>query len=628
MIYLKNNLEEQEVWIPRQDHGDTYVTPCDRDYNDGYADGYEKGQNDGYSSGVTDGITTQKEKLASTAFTHNGVFAREDGWNEVEVNVEQTGTTCNLQEKTETIESGVIGGSWTFAPDSGYDGMSEITIVDDGYGKEQFDLGWGERGLVMVQTAITQNGVYSTPEGYSEVTVNVPQTGSSCNLQNKSVVMTAQTQTFLPDGSGYTENWVYVNSSSFDRSLPITKVRFHMNNVPSGTPRLGATEGCFSELPNKNTDGTYGGNVDQESYGYPRYHKFNMVFNGGKYVNDFTHVNTTEYNITSLNQVETGVYELDFGGTVYWSGVEGALSTPIYSVGTLIEVCVNTYHADYDGMSAITVDASGIYQSGYTSGYTDGSLTGTPDNINYIVVQSAVTISEYGTYAFVHNSGTPVSAMTIYFENGGSGHTGTTFPAYVEILGAVIEPNSYLWNPNADDSHVSVEINNTTYTGGVLYTGSSVTGTLRFIFDNNILPEGFLDGFSLRVLDNVFVEVEEIQRNALRNTSFTSLWLHQLAGADTLFKIDSGAINNNQNLTQIVVGGNNGWSGHTQVIQSNAIVENGNLARIVLNTSIPDAASLFRGSANNGVLLTDTFSNLDSNWWNYLNGKGWTYTSL
>ena len=131
--------------------------------------------------------------------------------------------------------------------------------------------------------------------------------------------------------------WVYVTSPSFDRTFQITKVRFHMNNVPSSSD-YNATEGDFVESPSINTDGLVPYQIDQQTYAYPHYHKFNLLYNSGRYTNDFSHTNTNEYAITSLAQVETGVYELDFGGTVYWGGMQYGSSSFVYTYGNLIEV--------------------------------------------------------------------------------------------------------------------------------------------------------------------------------------------------------------------------------------------------------------------------------------------------
>lgn len=51
-------------------------------------------------------------------------------------------------------------------------------------------------------TAITENGSYTAQYGFKEVVVNVPTSGGGCNLQEKSVTLTAGTQTVTPD-AGY-----------------------------------------------------------------------------------------------------------------------------------------------------------------------------------------------------------------------------------------------------------------------------------------------------------------------------------------------------------------------------------------------------------------------------------------
>lgn len=394
MIYIENNLKKQDVFVPRNDTTICYVSPYDKGYQDGYEDGLDdcgagctlqekevtvtattqtvrpddgyvgmdmvninasqfvlEKYTEGYHDGEENGTEEQKSKLASTAFTQNGVYRREDGWNEVEVAVEQTGTTCNLESKTETvtantqtilpssgydgmsevvvdatnygqdkydegfadgqasvppcppcppcpepnIESGVtfplnsgftqttvtpssgydgigditiydngygqerydngftqgyaqgqadcpscpeiesavtygIGSGFTGAtitPSSGYDGMAEVTITDNGYGQEKYDEGHGDgynEGFTdgqtdilsgMTATAFTQNDTYTNANGWSAVTVNVPQTGSSCNLETKNETLTASTQTFVPS-SGYDGmSSVSVDASSF-----------------------------------------------------------------------------------------------------------------------------------------------------------------------------------------------------------------------------------------------------------------------------------------------------------------------------------------------------------------------------------------------------------------------------
>ena len=72
-----------------------------------------------YSSGYTEGMAAQKALLASTAFTANGTYQRENGWNEVEVAV----PLSSLQTTINT------NGVHTFDPqDYGVEGFSYMTL--------------------------------------------------------------------------------------------------------------------------------------------------------------------------------------------------------------------------------------------------------------------------------------------------------------------------------------------------------------------------------------------------------------------------------------------------------------------------------------------------------------------
>ena len=75
---------------------------------------------DGYSNGKTAGIAEQKAKLDSSTFTSNGTYTREDGWNEITVEVD----TVNNQNKT--VDSSTASQSVTH--DSGYTGLGTVTV--------------------------------------------------------------------------------------------------------------------------------------------------------------------------------------------------------------------------------------------------------------------------------------------------------------------------------------------------------------------------------------------------------------------------------------------------------------------------------------------------------------------
>ena len=105
------------TWYARQDGYDGYhevnvnvdMTPA---YNSGYTEGYTSGETDGYASGVT----YQKSLLTSTTITDNGTYTKEDGWNEVDVNVQPvlTGITATT--------------NGAYYPPSGVDGFHSVEV--------------------------------------------------------------------------------------------------------------------------------------------------------------------------------------------------------------------------------------------------------------------------------------------------------------------------------------------------------------------------------------------------------------------------------------------------------------------------------------------------------------------
>ena len=205
MVYLDNSTNQQEVWIPR---------------NDGF--GFiHTGSSHSYQEGFEDGRDYQKSLLATTAFTENGNYHRNDGWSDVTVNVPQTGSTAKLEEKNVVVSADTTNVS----PSIGYDGMSAVTIdasdyaqtnyengFDDGYtdgyssgASEGYDSGYTsghtdgvneEKAKLSATTFTANTAVTISDGGYSAITVNVPQTGSSIPLSSITIIEnTAITET-------------------------------------------------------------------------------------------------------------------------------------------------------------------------------------------------------------------------------------------------------------------------------------------------------------------------------------------------------------------------------------------------------------------------------------------------
>lgn len=203
----------------------------------GYESGYTSGETVGYASGKTDGVAEQKAKLVETAITVNGVYEKEDGYKKVTVNVPQTGSTINNQNKTVPITT---NGTTAVTFDAGYTGLGTVTIntnVPTGHTDAELEAAYasgvtdGEvtQKAKLITTAVTTNGTYSRADGYSSVTVNVP-TGGTINNQDKTVTYpTNGTYTVTAD-AGYTGLGTVTVNVDTSGSTPESRVSITLTN--------------------------------------------------------------------------------------------------------------------------------------------------------------------------------------------------------------------------------------------------------------------------------------------------------------------------------------------------------------------------------------------------------------
>lgn len=115
-------------------------------YEEGYNNGYEEGGEQGYVNGFTNGVDDQKNKLESITITENGSYSREDGYNEIIVDVPDTNGSYD-----EGYSDGYINGDG--------DGYHRGYVEGEANGIEN-------AGEIIAQTAqvlnITENGEYKT----------------------------------------------------------------------------------------------------------------------------------------------------------------------------------------------------------------------------------------------------------------------------------------------------------------------------------------------------------------------------------------------------------------------------------------------------------------------------------
>ena len=218
---------------------------------------YDQGYGVGYSTGEADGIAEQKAKLDSSTFTANGTYTREDGWNEITVDID----TVNNQNKT--VDSSTK--SQIVSPDQGYTGLGQVVVnpytldsstleittngqytvtskvdglsrVDVSVGidtQSYYDAGYSagetagitegiaEQKAKLDSSTFTKNGTYTREDGWNEITVEVPI--PTFTTQSKTVDSSTNSQEVEPD-SGYnglskvTVNPYVLDSSTVDPS--------------------------------------------------------------------------------------------------------------------------------------------------------------------------------------------------------------------------------------------------------------------------------------------------------------------------------------------------------------------------------------------------------------------------
>jgi surface protein len=151
-----------------------YIDGKEKGTEEGYSQGYTEGKTDGFEQGKDEGIAYQKTKLESISITENGTYSKEDGYNNITVNVPD------------------LNGSFDEGYSVGYeDGVEE---------------GITNAGAIIAETAqvmnITENGLYTTQ--YTKVEDFNPQiTG------------------YFEDGTPFYD-YAHLTKKSFDTELKAT----------------------------------------------------------------------------------------------------------------------------------------------------------------------------------------------------------------------------------------------------------------------------------------------------------------------------------------------------------------------------------------------------------------------
>ena len=173
---------------------------------------YDNGYSDGESAGITEGIAAQKALLDSSTFRNNGTFTRENGWNEITVDID----TVNNQSKT--VDSSTNSQIVTFDPE--YTGLSSVTV-------NPYEL-----DSKTVDPSTNRQIITSSKDGLSSVTIN-PYV-----LDSKTVDPSTNQITVTSSADGLNSVTVNAVTSSIDNNITA-------GNIKNGVSILGV-QGTYS----------------------------------------------------------------------------------------------------------------------------------------------------------------------------------------------------------------------------------------------------------------------------------------------------------------------------------------------------------------------------------------------
>lgn len=136
---------------------------------------------EGYDAGEAAGEQEQKSKLASTSFTENNSYVRENGWSSVTVNVDDRYDEGYAEGKDDGVDEQKAKLTVTsFTENDTYtnaDGWSAVTVdvpqYTGGTYEEGYEDGEAAQKAKLASTSFTQNSAYTRADGWSSVTVDV-----------------------------------------------------------------------------------------------------------------------------------------------------------------------------------------------------------------------------------------------------------------------------------------------------------------------------------------------------------------------------------------------------------------------------------------------------------------------
>lgn len=328
---------------------------------------------DDYLAEVVPGSGIKLQDMGIT-ITQNGLIvitpdAEYDGIGEIRIETNVPQTTAELQYKeVEYTENG----EYSVRPDPAYDGLTEVAVTvdvpdryDEGYDDGKKD-GAAEQKAKLVPTAVTENGTYSRPDGFSKIVVSVPQ------------------------GQGYDEG--YADGEAAQKAK-LVATSLTENNTYTRTDGWSAVT---VDVPDRYDEGYADGEGDQKA--------------------KLTVTSFTENNTYTIENGWSAVTVNVPQGQGYEEGYEdGEAAQKAKLVPTA--VTENGTYSREDGFSQIVVTVPDRYDEGYDDGYDAGFAAGAAAcsglQISSITLNVASAITDNGTASTTYS---PSTAYTdIYY---------------------------------------------------------------------------------------------------------------------------------------------------------------------------------------------------------------------
>lgn len=267
------------------------------------------------------------------------------------------GGSSRLQDKSVTQNTQTA----SYEPDAGYDGLSKINVDATPYGnaKEQqgynrgYTTGWGEGHASGVTDGVAEqkaklqsatfesNGTYTREDGWSAVTVDVKSNLAVADVRLNSIQQTFYKDNLVQGPNGETAYGGNLdNFKAYIDEKEIVQIKSWYN--PEQTSNI------LQAIIEQNSAGTY----------------------------EWIAYQAEPFIITPLEDIPSTWTQMDLGGNlfarydgtnlyVYWNYEYGAFFTDSRD-RTLPDEDL-FFSRGYDGISALTVDASSVYQSGHTA---------------------------------------------------------------------------------------------------------------------------------------------------------------------------------------------------------------------------------------------------------------------